>query len=83
MTIGNNYLPSAFFHKGAFQFAARPPALPEEGDAASDRMMIVDPVSGLPLEFSVYKQYRQVRYEVALAWGVAAVAPRHAAMLLG
>jgi len=82
ITVGNNYTPNALFHKGAFQLVARAAALPEEGDAAIDRISIVDPVSGLPFEFSVYKQYRQVRYEVALAWGVAAVAPRHSAMLL-
>jgi hypothetical protein len=83
LTIGNSYTPNAAFHRGAFQLVARAPALPEEGDMAIDRLMVQDPVSGLPLEFSIYPGYRQVRYEVALAWGVAAVVPRHSAMLLG
>lgn len=82
MTIGGNYTPNVAFHKGAFQLVARAPALPDEGDMAIDRMLIVDPVSGLPLEFSIYPGYRQVRYEVALAWGVSAIAGRHAALLL-
>ena len=82
LTIGNSYTPNVAFHKGAFQLVARAPALPVEGDVAIDRMLIVDPISGLPLEFSVYPQYRQVRYEVALSWGVAAVAGRHSALLL-
>lgn len=82
LTVGNGYTPNVAFHKGAFQLVARAPALPQEGDVAVDRMMIVDPISGLPLEFSIYPQYRQVRYEVALSWGFAAVAGRHSAMLL-
>lgn len=83
LTIGNNYTPSVAFHKGAFQLVARAPALPVEGDMALDHMIIVDPVCGLPLEFSIYPGYRQVRYEVALAWGVATIAGRHASMILG
>lgn len=83
MTISNGFTPSVAFHRGAFQLALRLPALPEEGDQATDRAIVVDPVTGIPFEFAVYKQYRQVRYEVAAAWGVGAVAQRHSAMLLG
>lgn len=82
LSTGNSYTPNVAFHKGAFQLVARAPALPAEGDVAVERIMIVDPLSGLPFEFSVYPQYRQVRYEVALSWGVATIAGRHAAMLL-
>ena len=82
-TVGAAYTPSVAFHRSAFKLIARQTALPEGGDVAADRMTIVDPVSGLPFEFAVYPQYRQVRYEVALAWGVGVVAQRHGAGLLG
>jgi hypothetical protein len=72
-----------FFHRSAIQLATRAPAMPEEGDAADDVMMVTDPVSGISYEFCVYKQKRQVRYEVNLAWGVKAVATRHIGLLIG
>lgn len=69
------------FARSAIYLATRMPALPKEGDMASDRTTITDPRSGLSFEVSVYKQYRQVRYEVALAWGVKVVKPEHVAIL--
>ena len=71
------------FARSALVLAARMPARPEEGDQASDVMTIVDPRSGLPLEFSIYPGYRKVRYEVGLAWGVKNIKPEHTALLLG
>lgn len=72
-----------FFHRSAIQLATRAPAMPDEGDAADDVMMVTDPVSGITYEFCIYKQKRQVRYEVNLAWGVKMVAPRHTGILIG
>ena len=71
------------FARSAIALATRAPALPEQGDAASDRMMVTDPDSGLTFEVSQYPGYRTMYYEVALAWGVAMVKTEHAAVLLG
>jgi hypothetical protein len=71
------------FNRSALVLAARAPARPEEGDQATDVMIVTDPRSGLALEFSMYKGYRKVRYEVALAWGVKNIKREHTALLLG
>jgi|SRR5262245_37167686 len=83
LTVGALSAKNMAFSRSAMVLAARPPALPEEGDAAIDRIMITDPRSGLPFELAVYKEYRRVHYEIGLAWGVAGIKPEHAAVLLG
>ena len=83
ITVGNSYLPNMVFSRNAFVLATRAPALPRAGDAAIDSMMLTDPISGLTFEVRVYAQYRQVKYEVCLAWGVNGVKPEHSALLLG
>lgn len=72
-----------FFHRSAIQLVTRAPAMPDGGDAADDVMVVQDSNSGLAFEFAVYKQKRQVRWEVNLAWGVKVIAPRHLGLLLG
>ncbi|MEQ1309739.1 P22 phage major capsid protein family protein [Acinetobacter bereziniae] len=83
VSVGNNYVPNLAFSRSAIALATRTPALPEGGDSADDRTQIVDPVTGLAFEIAVYRQYKQVVYEVSLAWGVKAIAPRHIGLLLG
>lgn len=71
------------FSPSAIVLATRAPALPEEGDLAVDRQIITDPRSGLSFEIAKYMQYRQVQYEMSLAWGVKVVKNEHLALLLG
>jgi hypothetical protein len=83
MTIGNNYTGNYGFARSALVLAQRLPALPDGGDMADDRQTIIDPISGLSFEVAVYRQYRQVYYEVAATWGVGAPNGAHIATLLG
>lgn len=83
MTIGNNYTGNFGFARSALILAQRLPALPDGGDMADDRTTITDPISGLSFEVAVYRQYRQVYYEVAASWGVGAPNGAHIATLLG
>ena len=71
------------FARSAIVLATRMPALPEGGDMGVDRTTITDPRSGLSFEVSKYLQYRQVRYEIAVAWGVAVTKSEHLAILAG
>lgn len=72
-----------FFARSALVLATRMPALPEEGDLAVDRMTVTDPISGLSFEIAMYMQYRQVQYEVSIAWGVGSTKDEHLGILLG
>ncbi len=83
ITVGGTYAANVGFPRSAMGLAIRPPAKPVEGDAAKDSMMITDPRSGLTFEVSIYAGYRKIRFEVAVAWGVAALNAKHIGLLLG
>jgi len=71
------------FTRNAILLGTRLPALPKEGDLATDRETIIDPRSGLAFEVACYPGFRMVTYHVSLAWGVKVMKPEHVAILLG
>lgn len=83
VTIAADYTPNMAFDSGAIKLLARQPAMPSVGDSAVDVMVVTDPVSGLPFQIALYKQYRGLHYEVGLAWGCELIKPEHTAILLG
>lgn len=83
MTIGGSFTPNIAFSQSALMLATRAPALPEGGDSAVDRTMVVDPRSGIAFEVAMYAQYRQMQYEISAVWGVKGIKPAHTAILLG
>lgn len=88
MTIGNSFTSNLAFSKSSIVLATRAPAVPldmsgQPMDMAEDRVLITDPYSGISFEVSLYLQYRQIKYEIGLAWGQAVIKPDHVAILLG
>lgn len=83
LTIGNSATQNVGFYRDALHLVARAPARPDMGDSADDVTIVQDAHSGLAFEIAVYKQYRQVSFEVGLAWGVEVVKPEFVVNLLG
>lgn len=71
------------FTRNAFALAARLPALPPNGDLATDRASVIDVRSGLAFEIAYYPGFRMGGWFISLAWGVACMKPEHSALLLG
>ncbi|MRW88859.1 P22 coat - protein 5 family protein [Duganella sp. FT80W] len=88
LTIGASYTGNLAFNRNAIQLITRAPAMPvgpdgKPMDMADDVIELVDPLSGLVYQVAMYKMYRQIKYEIGLAWGVKAAKNEHIALLLG
>lgn len=86
-SVAGSYMPNIAFTRDALVLATRMPAEPEfngiSGDMADDMFEIPDAVSGLTYEVRVYRQYRQIRFEVGIVWGVGVIEQAHIAILEG
>jgi hypothetical protein len=71
------------FSRNALAMACRLPALPKDGDLATDRTTITDPRSSISFELAYYPGFRMGGYFIGAAWGVAAMKPEHLCLLLG
>lgn len=83
MTIGNGGTRNMAFQRSAIHLVTRAPAMPQGGDMADDMIEITDPLSGLTFQVCLYRGYKQLRFEVGMAWGYAAVKPEFICNLLG
>jgi hypothetical protein len=79
----NLYVANMAFSRDAIHLIARQPAMPEGGDSATDVTLVTSPISGLSYQVAMYRQYRQIRLEIGLAWGVACPKPSNLCLLLG
>lgn len=77
------YAANMAFERNAIKLLTRAPAMPDGGDSADDITVITDPISGMSFQVAMYREYRRIRYEVGLAWGVKCIKPEFLALLLG
>jgi len=68
--------------KNAITLATRLPKF-QNGDQASDRYVVTDPVSGISFEVTVWPGQRMVKYEVSIAYGMSVIKPEHCAVIIG
>ena len=83
VTVGAAYIPSLAFTSDALILAARQPYLPENGDEASDVLVLTDELTGLAFQAALYPGYRKNRIEIAICYGMAAPNGEHALAVLG
>lgn len=83
MTIGATYTGNVLFHRSAIELVMRPPAMPDGGDAAEDRMTVLDPNSGLVFEVALYKGYGMNLMEIVCYYQAKVWKSEFVATLLG
>lgn len=77
------FSPNVAYNRSAIQLIARPPAIPEGGDARADSFIVTDAMSGLSIRVSKWLGQYKNKYDVGLAWGVKAIKTEDIVTLLG
>jgi hypothetical protein len=83
ITVGNSYTGNVAFHRAAAELVVRPPSQPFGGDAATERLTVQDPFSGLVYEIAVYKGYGKVMFDITTFYAMKVWKPAFVATLLG
>ena len=83
VTVNVASVKNVALQKAGFLLATRLPAMPQGGDAATDMTVVTDPVSGLSFQIALYRQYRQITIDVAIAWGTKVLRPEYCGVLMG
>lgn len=83
VTVNSQSVRNVVLYKGAAELAMRPLENPYGGDAAVDRMVVNDPVSGLSFTVSHYKGFHKSMIEVACLYGYKLWLPDFACVHLG
>lgn len=79
----SDYSANMGFHRDAIQMATRLPAIPEGGDAATDRTVVQDPQTGLAFDVADYRGFHKSFVDISVAWGVSVTKEEHLALLMG
>lgn len=83
LTVAADYVGNVMFHRSAVELVVRPPAMPPGGDAASERMTVFDPVSGLVFEVAIYLGYGMNMIEFVTYYQAKVWKPDFVATILG
>jgi hypothetical protein len=83
LSIGDSYTANLIFHRSAIELVVRPPAMPDGGDIADDRMTVFDPNSGLVFEVALYRGYGMNLMELVCYYQAKVWKPELVATLLG
>lgn len=83
ITVTAAYTPNVGFRRNAVELIVRPPAQPMGGDAAADRMVVNDPISGLVYSIALYKGYGMNMLDFTTFYKAKAWKPEHIAILKG
>jgi len=82
-TIGASYTANSAFRRDAVELALRPYAVPEGGDAATDRIVIADDMSPLVFDVNLYKGYKMNLMEINCVYGAKVWKPDFVTTILG